>query len=69
MIMHGHTIYPRLGGIIYESQTIWWRKILQKILRATYFITYPLILTIRFFIEQRPNLIKLQRPIIENKIE
>lgn len=64
VIMHGHTIYPRLDGILYEEQITIGRKITQKIMRLLANVLYPLVLIVRFFIEQHPSLVKLQRPII-----
>lgn len=64
VIMHGHTIYPRLGGLLYEEQLTTGRKIAQKIMRLLAHVLYPVVLIVRFFIEQHSSLVKLQRPII-----
>jgi len=69
IIMHGHTVYPRLGGILYKPQKSWWRKILQKVLKVVSYIVYPIILIVRFFIERHPQLVKLQRPLIAKQNE
>ncbi len=69
-IMHGHTIYPRPDGILYEEQKTSMGKIMQKIARSIWRWLYPLILKIRFIIEQYPKtLAKLQRPIIQHQNE
>jgi len=64
VIMHGHTIYPRLGGILYEEQKTRAKKIFQYLVRLLVKVLYPLVLIVRFFIEQHSALVKLQRPII-----
>jgi predicted phosphodiesterase len=64
VIMHGHSIYPRLGGILYEEQLTIFKKFLQKSFKIMEQVLYPLILIARLFIERHKKLVKLQRPII-----
>jgi predicted phosphodiesterase len=64
IVMHGHSIYPRLGGILYEEQKTTLRKITQKIVKLAALVLYPIILCVRLIIERSAILRKIQRPII-----
>lgn len=66
VIMHGHTIYPRPDGIIYEKKATRFGKFIQKIVRILWYTMYPFVLTIRFFIEKNPGtLAKIQRNVVK----
>ncbi len=66
VIMHGQTIYPRPVDQLYRQRKNWYGKIFNRIVRVLWYSFYPVILTVRFFIEKKQgNLAKIQRNVIK----
>ncbi|MFT7328066.1 MAG: putative phosphodiesterase [Crocinitomicaceae bacterium] len=66
VIKHGHTIYPRPDGILYEKKKTTFGKWIQKTVKILWYSVYPFVLTFRFLIEKNQGtLSKIQRNVVK----
>lgn len=64
VVMHGHTIYPRPDGILYQEKKTWFGRFFQVIARNVWYGVYRIVLWVRLHIERSSLLRRWQRPII-----
>lgn len=70
VIMHGHSIYPRLDRLLYAKKSTLSGRTYQQYMKKIWKIVYPIMLRIRFFIEEYPKtLARLQRPVVKPQNE
>lgn len=64
VVMHGHTIYPRPDGVLYNEKKTRIGKLMQGVARTIWYGLYRVLLWIRLRIERSGVLRRWQRPVI-----